>query len=152
MSDAATGIAGLLGGAIPGIGAWGATGGNMDWLFGGTSNKNPYTDQILALLKGQQGNAVEFRMGHAVDERRRARTQRGETCPGGARDFRLRARHKCAGRFGMRQRERQSCVAGGLNKVRDCAAARHAEQSPHARIPQSRDQRGGFVGHSPILR
>lgn len=30
----------------------------MSFLFGGSSNKNPYTDQILALLKGQQGNAI----------------------------------------------------------------------------------------------
>jgi hypothetical protein len=30
----------------------------MSLLFGGTSNKNPYTDQILALLKSQQGGAL----------------------------------------------------------------------------------------------
>jgi hypothetical protein len=30
----------------------------MSLLFGGTSNKNPYTDQILKLLQGQQGSAV----------------------------------------------------------------------------------------------
>jgi len=30
----------------------------MSMLFGGTSNKNPYTDQILQMLKGQYGNAA----------------------------------------------------------------------------------------------